>query len=162
MRQDLASIVAFAAIIEVSTTRPPNEQALWLRIRNVIEAEQLRLSSAHPERQRSFFGRLMGRSWELSLPQLATSDSGDCLVGLFGNGSGPATGWDMQVRRSAIIQVEASFRTSTIAFTQRRQVIQLLEPASRTKQGSLERRLRETLIETSWSIDQPCQVHSMS
>ena len=66
---------------------------MWLRIRNVIEAELPSRVVSNPEPQRSFFGRLMGRSWELSLPQLAASTVAivllvslvtvvDCVVGV--------------------------------------------------------------------------------
>jgi hypothetical protein len=70
VRQDLASIVDFCRTQRGHYEAPPNEQALWLRIRNVIEAEgpgKVANTTARP----SLLGRLMGRSWELSLPQLA-------------------------------------------------------------------------------------------
>ena|ERR1700752_1942048 len=73
VRQDLASIVAFARTQREEYATPPNEHALWLRIRNSIEAELPSRAAANAERRTSFFGRLMGHSWELSLPQLATS-----------------------------------------------------------------------------------------
>src|SRR5919205_3503235 len=73
VRQDLASIVSFCRTQRGQYEAPPNEQALWLRIRNVIEAERSGAVVNNSEPRRSFFGRLMGRSWELSLPQLATS-----------------------------------------------------------------------------------------
>ena len=74
VRQDLAAIVGFCQTRRGEYEAPPNEQALWLRIRNVIEADQrgnhvVPLADPSP----SFWGRLMGRSWELSLPQLAAS-----------------------------------------------------------------------------------------
>lgn len=72
VRQDLASIVGFCRTQRGQYDAPPNTEALWLRIRNVIEAElPTRVAAAEP--QRSFFSRLLGRSWELSLPQLAAS-----------------------------------------------------------------------------------------
>ena len=71
VRQDLASIVGFCRTQRGQYEAPPNTEALWLRIRNVIEAELPRQVAA--ESPQSFFGRLMGRSWELSLPQLAAS-----------------------------------------------------------------------------------------
>jgi hypothetical protein len=71
VRQDLASIVDFCRIQRGHYEAPPNEQALWLRIRNVIGAERPNAVSANEQAQPSFLGRLMGRSWELSLPQLA-------------------------------------------------------------------------------------------
>src|SRR5215211_6327302 len=73
VRQDLASIVGFCRTQRGQYEAPPNEQALWLRIRNVIEAELPSRVVASTESKGSFLSRLMGRSWELSLPQLAAS-----------------------------------------------------------------------------------------
>ena len=73
VRQDLASIVGFCRTHRGQYEAPPNERALWLRIRNVIEAEIPNSVVATPAPRRSFLGRLMGHTWELSLPQLATS-----------------------------------------------------------------------------------------
>lgn len=74
VRQDLAAIVGFCQTRRGEYEAPPNEQALWLRIRNVVEAEH-RGNKVAPvgDSNHSFWGRLMGRSWELSLPQLAAS-----------------------------------------------------------------------------------------
>ena len=74
VRQDLASIVGFCQMHRGEYEAPPNEQALWLRIRNVIEAENGGRVAAHAAARRpSFLGRLMSHTWELSLPQLAAS-----------------------------------------------------------------------------------------
>ena len=73
VRRDLAAIVGFCQTQRGQYETPPNERAMWLRIRNVIEAEIPAKSAGNPEPRRSFFGRLMGHSWELSLPQLAAS-----------------------------------------------------------------------------------------
>jgi len=73
VRRDLASIIGFCQTQRGHYEAPPNEQAMWLRIRNVIEAELPAKSVVNPEPRRSFFGRLMGHTWELSLPQLAAS-----------------------------------------------------------------------------------------
>lgn len=54
---------------------PPNERALWLRIRNTVEAESEAAAvaaAARPAaRREGWLTRMMGRSWELSLPQVA-------------------------------------------------------------------------------------------
>jgi hypothetical protein len=72
VRQDLASIVDYCQMHRGEYEAPPNAQALWLRIRNVIEAESGSRSAVQIEsRQPSFLGRLMGHSWQLSLPQLS-------------------------------------------------------------------------------------------
>ena len=73
VRQDLASIIGFCRTQRGQYEAPPNEQALWLRIRNVVEAENPSRVAAKSEPRRSFLDGLMGRSWELSLPQLAGS-----------------------------------------------------------------------------------------
>ena len=73
VRQDLTSILTFCQTHRGEYEAPPNEQALWLRIRNVIEAENGHHVVAQTDsRQPSFFGRVMGQTWELSLGQLAS------------------------------------------------------------------------------------------
>ena len=120
VRQDLASIVGFCRTQRGQYEAPPNEHALWLRIRNVIEAELPGRVVVNTEQKPSFLARLMGHSWELSLPQLAASAAMIVLVvslvtvvGLrrFG-GYGPAP---------AVPQAEASNINDRI--WQRRQVI---------------------------------------
>ena len=73
VRRDLAAIVGFCQTQRGHYEAPPNEGAMWLRIRNVIEAEIPAKSAVNPEPRTSFLGRLMGHTWELSLPQLAAS-----------------------------------------------------------------------------------------
>src|SRR5689334_3603483 len=68
VRQDLASIVTFCQTHRGEYAAPPNEQALWLRIRNVIEAENgarkpVRKESSGP----SFVSRWLNHTWQLSL-----------------------------------------------------------------------------------------------
>lgn len=73
VQHDLSTILTFCQTHRGEYEAPPNEQALWLRIRNVIEAENLVPARAQADSTRpSFLGRLMGRTWELSLPQLAS------------------------------------------------------------------------------------------
>jgi anti-sigma factor RsiW len=68
VRQDLEAILGFCHRQRGEYEAPPNEKALWLRIRNVLEAENATLQNVTP--RRSFSGWL-NRSWELSLPQIA-------------------------------------------------------------------------------------------
>jgi hypothetical protein len=82
VRQDLASIVNFCQMHRGEYAAPPNEQALWLRIRNVVEAENgRRIAAAQKASGRpSFLSRWMNHSWQLSLPQLAASTAAIVLV----------------------------------------------------------------------------------
>jgi len=72
VRQDLTSIVGFCRDNRGEYEAPPNSQALWLRIRNVIESETIPALSGARAPRKSFIADWMGRSWELSLPQLAS------------------------------------------------------------------------------------------
>jgi hypothetical protein len=81
VRSDLQSIITFCQDHRGEYSAVPNADALWLRIRNVIEAEaQVPVSaSARPRARGSWFG-WMNRSWELSMPQLAASAAAIILV----------------------------------------------------------------------------------
>jgi hypothetical protein len=82
VRNDLQSIVAYCRNHRGEYSAPPNADALWLRIRNVIEAETQLAGQAAATRPpaRSFWSDLMGRSWELSMPQLVASAAAIVLV----------------------------------------------------------------------------------
>ncbi|MGH9967475.1 MAG: anti-sigma factor family protein [Pyrinomonadaceae bacterium] len=82
VRNDLESIVAFCRIHRGEYSAPPNENALWLRIRNVIEAESATLAAAAGAgaKGKKFWSGWMNRSWELSMPQLAASAAAIVLV----------------------------------------------------------------------------------
>ena len=72
LRQDLASIVGFCRSHRGEYEELPNPQALWLRIRNIVEAETVATPSGVRMPRKSFLSDWMGRSWELSLPQLGS------------------------------------------------------------------------------------------
>lgn len=101
VRDDLQSIVRVARESQDVLVSPPNPRAMWLRIRNTIEAEQdaeraaaARAQAAAAERaaRAGFWTRLMGKRWELSLPQLAVSVSVLLLVAAVGTAFG-VRGW---------------------------------------------------------------------
>jgi hypothetical protein len=82
VRNDIQSIVAFCRNHRGEYSAPPNAEALWLRIRNVIEAEMQLPAKATPNRLpvTNFWSGWMSRSWELSMPQLAASAAALVLV----------------------------------------------------------------------------------
>jgi len=75
VRNDLQSIVSFCQQNRGQYVAPPNERGLWLRIRNVIEAEQIAPTVAAPATpvRRSIWPAWLNRSWELSVPQLTAA-----------------------------------------------------------------------------------------
>jgi hypothetical protein len=78
VRNDLESVVDFYRDHRGNYEAPPNEHALWLRIRNTIEAMQpVATKSVVPRKSITSF---LNRSWQLSLPQLAAAVSALVLV----------------------------------------------------------------------------------
>ncbi len=72
VREDLSAIVGFCRTQRGEYEAQPNSHAMWLRIRNVVEAEnRVAISATQTAPRKSFLGGLFGRSWELSFPQLA-------------------------------------------------------------------------------------------
>ncbi len=76
LRSDLESIVLFCRNHRGEYAAPPDEKALWLRIHNIIEAEQQAAAVSAKARTKvatkSWSGWL-SRSWQVSLPQMVSS-----------------------------------------------------------------------------------------
>jgi hypothetical protein len=79
VRNDLQSIISFCQSERGQYSAPPNERALWLRIRNVIEADTAS-ASVMPARVRRNWTAWIGKTWELSFPQLAAATAAIVLV----------------------------------------------------------------------------------
>jgi len=75
VRNDLNAIVSFCREQRGQYEAPPNERALWLRIRNVIESTNPAVndSGAPVKKKTGWLSGVSHRSWELSFPQLATA-----------------------------------------------------------------------------------------
>ena len=80
VRTDLQSLVGFCHTQRGQYSAPPNGKALWLRIRNVIEAEAGTGTAAPVPAGRNFWTNWVRRSWELSFPQLAAAAAVIVLV----------------------------------------------------------------------------------
>lgn len=80
VRNDLQSIVGFCRSNRGEYAAPPNEKALWLRIRNVVEADANSAAVAPAPGRKSSWHNWFGRSWELSFPQLVASAAAIVLV----------------------------------------------------------------------------------
>jgi negative regulator of sigma E activity len=81
VRSELDEIVSYCRETRGQYEAPPNERALWLRIRNTIESQPGALTasaaaSGTTKRTRlGLWSRWMDRQWELTLPQLAAAVS---------------------------------------------------------------------------------------
>jgi hypothetical protein len=79
VRNELQSLVGFCRTQRGQYSAPPNEKALWLRIRNMIESEARPAAASVPV-GRSPRTNWLSRSWELSFPQLAASAAAIVLL----------------------------------------------------------------------------------
>jgi hypothetical protein len=155
VRQDLAAIVGYCQMHRGEYEAPPNEQALWLRIRNVIESENgSRIAAQTKSRGTSFLGRLMSQTWELSLPQLAALTAAIVLlvslttvVGLrrLENGRAPVTA-------AASAPVEASNLNDRV--WQRNQVINYWNQRVELNKARWSPEMRETFERNMRVIDE--------
>jgi hypothetical protein len=79
VREEFQSILSVARASREEFVAPPDEHALWLRIRNTIESDAdlgraAAARAAAPAGVReSFWARLFHKRWELTLPQMATA-----------------------------------------------------------------------------------------
>ena len=81
VRSDLHSIVSFCRTQRGVYDAPPNEKAMWLRIRNVIDADLAAPAGVSvPAPARSNWTAWIGKTWELSFPQLAAATAAIVLV----------------------------------------------------------------------------------
>jgi len=132
VRQDLESLVGFCRTQRGHYDAPPNEQALWMRIRNVVEAEAKPNPVKPVHAGGGSWRNWVSRSWELSFPQLAASAaiiilvvSLSTVVGLRrwqspGAGPGPSRDGDALILAHANIRNRVSQQEQTIAYWNQR------------------------------------------
>lgn len=158
VRNDLQSIVAFCKLHRGEYGTPPNEKVLWLRIRNMIEAESPASNSESRPRNQGFLKGWLSRSWELSVPQLAASTSAIILVVSLATVVGLRR-WDSS--RSPSVNTEApSARLATAADTirdrmwQQQQAISYWNQRVELNKARWNPQMRETFDRNLQVIDQ--------
>lgn len=155
VRSDLMSIVAFCRTHRGEYSAPPNENALWLRIRNVIEAEnQSRVanSSVQPQHGKSWRD-WFARSWEVSLPQMAASVAGIVLVVSVVTAVGVRRLED-SVDRGTSTVLEASATNVRDRLWQQRQAIEYWNQRVEVNKARWSQEMRDTFDRNLAVIDQ--------
>lgn len=152
VRQDLASLVGFCRIQRGQYEAPPNERALWLRIRNVIEAQVPARIATDTEPRKSFIGRLMGHSWQLSLPQLAASVAAIVLFVSLGTVVGVRRWSATPVAAPTEVELEASNLNDRV--WQRRQAINYWNQRVELNKSRWSPEMRETFERNLKVIDE--------
>jgi hypothetical protein len=78
VREELDLIVTYCRDHRGEYEAPPNERALWLRIRNTIESQRggvraLAAATSGTGQVLNWLSRLFSRQWELTFPQMASA-----------------------------------------------------------------------------------------
>lgn len=153
VRQDLTSIVSYCQMHRGEYEAPPNTQALWLRIRNVVEAENGKRAVAQTASGQSFFGRLMSHTWELSLPQLAASAVAIVLLVSLTTVVGLRR-WGNDGPTPLIPETQASASSLTDRVWQRQQTINYWNQRVETNRARWSPEMRETFDRNMRVIDE--------
>ena len=153
VRQDLASIIGFCRTQRGQYEAPPNEQAMWLRIRNSIEAEFPSRATPNTEPGSSFLSRWMGRSWELSLPQLAASAVAIVLLVSLATVVGLRR-WGGYGTPAVVAGTQVDVSNLNDRFWQRRQVIDYWNQRVELNKARWSLEMRETFERNMKVIDQ--------
>ena len=154
VRQDLASIVTFCQTHRGEYAAPPNERALWLRIRNVVEAENASRVAAHKKAAApSFLSRWLNHTWQLSLPQLAAATVAIVLLVSLTTVVGLRRWGTEGVRPAASAQFEASTDVNDRVF-QRTQAINYWNQRVEINRARWSPAMRETFDRNMRVIDE--------
>lgn len=159
VRTDLQSIVSFCRQNRGQYTAPPNEQALWLRIRNVIEAEQATTNVAPASPVKRGFGPAwLSRSWELSLPQLTAAFAALVVVVSLATAVGirrwDSTGSDGTARTVTPRGLSATGVNLRDRFSQQQQAINYWNQRVELNKARWNAQMRETFDRNLQVIDQ--------
>jgi hypothetical protein len=157
VRNDLQSIVVFCRNHRGEYSAPPNADALWIRIRNVIEAETQLVAQAAGTRtpSRSFWSGWMSRSWELSMPQLAASAAAIVLVVSLGTTVGLRR-WD-NARAAGPVAVSPGSKPAALVrdrMWQQQQAINYWNQRVETNKVRWNQQMRDTFERNLKVIDQ--------
>lgn len=158
VRNDLQSIVSFCQQNRGQYTAPPNERALWLRIRNVIEAEQgaATVAPAQPVKP-SIWPAWLTRSWELSLPQLTAAFAALVVVVSLGTAVGIRR-WEATDSGTASSVTPRGFAASGVSvrdrFSQQQQAINYWNQRVELNKARWNAQMRETFDRNLQVIDQ--------
>jgi len=157
VRGDLDAIVTYCHEHRGEYDAVPNERALWLRISNLIEAQDNKLapgSRTEIPQNAGWWFRLMNRSWRVSLPQLAASMiavamivSAATMIGLHRFGSGESVG----LRSSGVTTVASNDLPLAERYRQQQQTIDYWNQRVELNKARWNPQMRET-FESNLSV----------
>lgn len=158
VRNDLQSIVSFCQQNRGQYVAPPNERGLWLRIRNVIEAEQAvnTAGATAPPVKQGIWPAWLSRSWELSVPQLTAAFAAIVVVVSLATVVGIRR-WDSTERGTATLETGRPFSGTAMnvrdRFSQQQQAIAYWNERVELNKARWNAQMRETFDRNLQVID---------
>jgi hypothetical protein len=82
IHRDFADLTQFCSVFQDQEMTPPNSQALWCRISNIIESENQPAAPAPAEgkQKKGFWAGAWQKSWQLSLSQVVSAALGIAVI----------------------------------------------------------------------------------
>ncbi|MGI8734431.1 MAG: anti-sigma factor family protein [Pyrinomonadaceae bacterium] len=161
VRNDLHSIVSFCQQHRGEYEAPPNEKALWLRIRNVVEAENAMpavVGAPVPPPSRKFLPAWLGRSWELSVPQLTAAFAALVVVVSLATAVGirrwDSSGAELGSRNNSAASFAATGSNMNDRISQQQQAISYWNHRVELNKARWNQQMRETFDRNLQVIDQ--------
>lgn len=127
VRTELQAIVTYCHEHRGEYEAVPNERALWLRINNLIDAEMSAASARPIPANAGWWFRMMNRSWQVSLPQLAGAMIAIAIVVSIGTTIGlrrfGSLGQNVGVRSAGLPAVATNTLPVSDRYRQQQQII---------------------------------------
>jgi hypothetical protein len=168
VREEFQSILSVARASREELVAPPDEHALWLRIRNTIEvdadlsrAAAARAAAASGGRE-GFWARLLHKRWELTLPQMATAVAAVAVAVSLVTTLGLQYLTPVAPGQNSVVEVERSRRGNTLralykqqGFVEPRQAsLQYWQQRVEARKASWNPRMREAFDRSLTVLDQ--------
>lgn len=174
--EDLASLVNSCETYNIDEASPPNSQALWCRINNLIETENqtIKTEAAKQPKKAGFWERMAQRSWRLSFPQVVTVVLGVAVVsslltviGIKNSGSADTAMEMLEMEasggsyptlverllgRAGLIETKIETREKTIK--EKEAIIEYWNKRVQARRAEWDKQLRETFDRNLREIDQ--------
>ena len=149
-RSDLDAIVGFCLEHRGEYDAVPNERALWMRISNMIEVGSTASSRTRSPEYTGWWFRLMNRSWQLSLPQLAASIAAIVIVVALGTVLGARRFQERGSQGTPIVSTGSSVEAR---YRQQQQVIDYWNQRVELNKARWNPQMRETFDRNMSVID---------
>lgn len=153
--RELISILSFCETVKEEYDAPPNPQALWLRISNLIESEQQHSPESLREGKReSLWSRLSNRTLQFSFPQLASGVAAIAVVAALFTAIGLKGFSGSQVKESNMGSTISYSKNVEDRLRQKEQVIDYWNQRTEQRKAQWDKKTREAFERNMLILDE--------